>query len=157
VELLRKYPYEYENGLNDSPEKDQHNDLAVQVEYWADECKTTILLNGGMQSDLRDIICHFEKPDNPYPWEYFRESHDALNAALTNVSIVLPEKIYMYKRWIEAGDDDVNGWWPTKIIVKDEGTTIHLADLDKGGYIEYHYSQWELELIKIINSKRLMS
>jgi hypothetical protein len=120
---------------------------------WATDHKTTILLNGGMQSDLRDIISHFQKQDNPYPWEYFRESHDALNAALTNVSIVLPEKIYMYKKLIEEVHSEISDDGRTVEVFREEGMD---GSYDPG-FVVYSYTKWELELIELINSKRLMS
>lgn len=61
---------------------------------WANNHKTTIVLNGGMQGDLEEAIKVFDTEDNPYPWAFFKESEYALGGALTNVGIILPEKIY---------------------------------------------------------------
>jgi hypothetical protein len=53
-----------------------------------------ICLNGGMSSDLAIIKLLMKREDNPYPWSYFNESNEAMNGMLTNVAVVLPERIY---------------------------------------------------------------
>ena len=61
---------------------------------WAENHKTMICLNGGMNSDLYDILKMMDSKDNDYPWGYFNESREAMNGMLTNIAIVLPERIY---------------------------------------------------------------
>jgi hypothetical protein len=75
--------------------EDPHFDQALSSLYdWAESYKTMICLNGGMDLNLKEIKEYFELPENPYPWAYFNESHDAMDGMLTNVAIVLPEEIY---------------------------------------------------------------
>lgn len=59
---------------------------------WAASHKTIIVLNGGTQVDLEEIYSLCAKMRLPYA--KFHEEHGALNGALTNVGIILPEVIY---------------------------------------------------------------
>jgi len=64
---------------------------------WMEEDKTMILLNGGPQKNLQDLINMLNINTNKgtdYPVAYFTEEKGALNGALTSVGIVLPESIY---------------------------------------------------------------
>lgn len=70
---------------------------AVQMLFeWASSHKTMICLNGGTNLDLQRIEGIMEMDDNPYPWSSFYEEEGALteSKALTNVAIIIPEKIY---------------------------------------------------------------
>lgn len=53
-----------------------------------------INLNGGNNASMWDIVRMFESEANPYPWSFFREDEDSLGGLLTNVAIILPEKIW---------------------------------------------------------------
>ena len=61
---------------------------------WATDHKTTIVLNGGYSSELRDLFNMFNVVENPYPFESWCESEEALDGAMTCVGIILPEHIY---------------------------------------------------------------
>jgi len=61
---------------------------------WAQNHKTIVLLNGGYAETIRNLIQLFDDIENPYPWADFHEGKDALDGALTDVGIILPEKIY---------------------------------------------------------------
>jgi len=89
VELFNKYiPHTYnDNMVDDIPQIEQLWD-------WSNNHKTMICLNGGMNSDLIDTMDFFEDEEVPYPWAAFYESEDAMGGILSNVCIVLPEKIY---------------------------------------------------------------
>lgn len=65
---------------------------------WAQNHKTTIVLNGGMSGDLQAIVDLLSSPQNTYPWAFFKETEYALNGALTNVGIILPERIYNHDK-----------------------------------------------------------
>lgn len=67
-----------------------------QLFDWAINHKTTIVLNGGMQQDLEDVIKVLSWLD--FPFAYFKESKECLNGALTNVGVILPEYIYSAPR-----------------------------------------------------------
>lgn len=62
---------------------------------WLEDYETVAFLGGGNCADLENFKKFIDSDKNPYPWHYFHESMDALNGALTNVSIILPEKIHM--------------------------------------------------------------
>ena len=65
------------------------------LHQWADEHKTSILLNGGDSGDLMELAQEYmQTMSNPYPWALFQESASALNNAVTCVGIILPEKMY---------------------------------------------------------------
>jgi hypothetical protein len=61
---------------------------------WADNWKTTIVLNGGNSKALYEILNFLSTEDNPYPWSYFKESEDDMEGILTNIVIVVPESIF---------------------------------------------------------------
>lgn len=63
---------------------------------WAENHHTVSIKNGGDQTALEDIINLFQRADNPYPWQQWHEGEKALNGALTNVSIIVPEHVYGY-------------------------------------------------------------
>jgi len=89
VELFNKYiPHPYnDNMVDDIPQINQLWD-------WSNNHKTMICLNGGMNSDLITTKKFFEDEDIQYPWATFYESEDAMGGLLSNVCIVLPEKVY---------------------------------------------------------------
>lgn len=60
---------------------------------WAEKYKTTIILNGGYNSNLQRLE-HFFADGSPFPWASFYESEEALATACTSVGIVLPERIF---------------------------------------------------------------
>lgn len=61
---------------------------------WATNHKTTIILNGGPSVELQNLTTAFNTGANPYPWESFNESVDALGGIMTCVGIILPPRIY---------------------------------------------------------------
>lgn len=71
---------------------------------WAHNHKTTIVLNGGYASNLERLALMLTSKDNPYPWAFFKESEEALNGCITNVGIILPEKVFGLKKRL----DDMN-------------------------------------------------
>ncbi|QCQ59689.1 hydrolase [Rheinheimera phage Barba8S] len=108
---------------------DQPNYNNVLFE-WASKHKTTIVLNGGMQKDLLEIVNVLE--DLPYPFAYFREEQDALNGAVTNVGVILPEVVYVAPRTSDA--------------------------VEFGMYCaEYDLSDEVMDFIVLLQSKRLMN
>ena len=106
------------------------DDLKKRILFsWAEDHKTTVVLNGGMQSNLEELYNFFNSPANPYPFAKFHEADFSLNGALTNVGIILPEKIY------EAA----------KALRKDSSHDIS------------HFSEFEKELVFKINACSLMN
>jgi len=98
---------------------------------WANDHKTMIVLNGGMSCNLESIINHLSQKENPYEWDMFIESQEALYGALTCVGIVLPE-------WVYAKASEVRNASYNNDLVDVTGV-----------------SDWEWELIKILNSAKL--
>jgi len=66
---------------------------AKMVWDWA-EHPTMICLNGGAHASLLAHKMFMENEDNPYPWSVFYEDEVSLAGMLTNVAIVVPEKIW---------------------------------------------------------------
>lgn len=60
--------------------------------------KTMIVLNGGMQIHLEGFLNFLEENESKhdYPFAPFYEAPEATNGTLTNISIVLPERIFAY-------------------------------------------------------------
>lgn len=111
---------------------------------WAQCHKTTIVLNGGMQSQLDEIRAHMNSKDNPYPWSVFVESEEALNGCLTNVGIILPEKIFKRRDWRNS---EFNLWDGNERYVE--------VDNGDGSAEVFEYSVWEQKMCDILESKRL--
>ena len=110
------------------------NESDTELLYdWAQNHKTTIVLNGGMSGDLQALVELFESNENPYTWAFFKETEYALNGALTNVGIILPEKIYNYDKDVAAKEES-EGW----------GAIPELT-----GY--------EMKIVEALRGKRLMS
>jgi hypothetical protein len=68
--------------------------MARTLYAWATFHKTTIVLNGGDASNLKRIATLLDSHPHNYPWTYFEESEEALGGCITNVGIILPEKIF---------------------------------------------------------------
>lgn len=98
---------------------------------WAKDHKTVIVLNGGMQSDLEKIYEHLSKQDF-YPYGKFHEEQAALNGALTNVGIVLPDTVFNYKQFVKQKEEDGIGYVPK-------------------------LTEWELEMAEILSKCKLMN
>ena len=93
AEMFVKYQWIDSGCIQELP--GEVDESCTEILYdWATNHKTTIVLNGGMSGQLQEIVELFEYKDNPYPWAFFCESDFALNGALTNVGIILPERIY---------------------------------------------------------------
>ena len=91
-----------------SVSNDPDQPMARTLYQWADFHKTTIVLNGGYTSNLERLCTLLDSHPHEYPWACFEESEDALNGCLTNVGIILPEKIFNYTRMKQEIED--TGW-----------------------------------------------
>jgi len=89
VELFLKYP-------RMSPDQRHYGTGPyLQLYEWAEKHKTMICLNGGYLSVMQELYEFFSlTSENPYPYAKFHESEDALGGIMTNVVIILPEKIF---------------------------------------------------------------
>lgn len=115
------------------PEEEISVKQHVILSTWAQEDKTTIVLNGGMSGDLQELVELFSSEENPYPWAYFNETDYALNGALTNVGIILPDYIYSYDKCVQRNED--SGEW------------VLLPEL----------TDFEMKIVEALRGKRLMS
>ncbi len=96
---------------------------------WADTYKTVIVLNAGESIKLAAICDHFQSDDNPYAWAQWSESYDAINGALTNVGIILPERMY------KAAQEKKKYWRNWENRQKLTEWEIELADLINSTYM----------------------
>lgn len=137
MELFIKYK-------NKTPEKDILFD-------WAENHKTMIVLNGGYLSTMVEAVHFFNTPKNPYPFSTFYESEDALGGILTNIAIILPEKIYKTSEFIRKRliDKDHN------IIKEIDADTFNdvVIKLQEFGY----FTEFEKELCVFLNNFNLAS
>jgi len=112
---------------------------------WAENHKTIILLNGGYSDNIRRLLIDFDDPQNPYPWEDFCESHEALDGALTCVGIVLPEKIYEGAAVLRSAPSTLQ----SKILT-DEGTITLFSNTGVSRVEEY--TKWEAKFMNKLNT-----
>ena len=142
MELFNKYcPNIYnDNEIEDCP--------AIDMLFtWSNKHKTMICLSGGDNNsllDIKDIICVGE---NPYPNSYFNESNDALNGVLTNVAIVLPERIFGTAEQIRAGK--------VELIGNDLHYRTRSTEVVFGGYQAPsldRFTDMEVRIIEVLNS-----
>lgn len=115
----------------------RYNAKKIKLYSWAKQYKTTIVVNGGMSGNLEEIVELFSSEDNPYPWSYFKETEYALNGALTNVGIILPEKVYGYDKVLDSlshieHEDDLAGLLP-------------------------ELTPFEMKVVEVLRGKRLMN
>lgn len=96
---------------------------------WADHYKTVIVLNAGEMFALEKVEDLMRSTDNPYAWASWRESRDAMNEALTNVGVILPERMYM------AAQDKKKYWRNWENRQKLTSWEIELADLINSTYM----------------------
>lgn len=87
--------------------------------------KTMVVLNGGHQSNLQNILNLFTEQHIKYPHAPFYEDDEALNGAFTNLAMVLPETLFLSD---------------TKSILKE-----HLTTPNNGGFSNEELFQREIE------------
>lgn len=129
---------------------------------WAKNHKTIIVLNGGMQSDLEQWETLLRQDTNEFAWASFRESEEALNGALTNIGIVLPEYIYAYASQVARAADAPMGVCATVQRIEDNAECRYKKNSDGGARIiapdgdELEWSAFELALMKKLAQCKLM-
>lgn len=139
---------------------DRHTDAKADYINWANNHKTLILLNGGMASDLIKFKEFLECNSPSYAWASFCEEEAALNGAMTNLGIVLPESMYKYTSQVLEFAKTV---WPgnSSVIIdselyllsRDEAGLIHLS---KNGASIHIYDAFDLDLLGRLSKLRLM-
>lgn len=122
---------------------------------WASLHKTIILLNAGYSSEIHALDVFFSNEDNPYPWAKFNEGEDALDGALTDIGIILPERIYLLSSICRHPNFSFksvkNGLWVPRLspapINEFSKETLAIIDDINAGY-QPPLSTWEVDLIK---------
>lgn len=140
---------------------------------WATKHKTIIVLNGGMQCDLeRWVELLSRNPVNAYAWAPFHEAQEALNGALTNVALVLPEHIYKHARQISTIVAGWTGAGDRVTILKNPDIHIYLERADTAREVwklttemyvdddqvthEQLYTKFDVELMSMLSKCNLM-
>ncbi|MDU8351426.1 hypothetical protein RYA05_05945 [Pseudomonas syringae pv. actinidiae] len=85
AEMGIKYPASQEDGP------------AALFHDWRSNHKTVCLLHSGGAENLLFWEEFLSKPENPYPWASFCEDRSCLLEMITNVTLVLPEHMALYK------------------------------------------------------------
>ena len=92
---------------------------------WAANHKTVVVLNAGEKSALLKIVELVKDERNPYAFAWWSESDDSLNGCLTNVGIILPERMY-------KGAQEMKKYW-------------------RSWDNRRNLNEWEIELAELIN------
>lgn len=143
MELFVKYPQIDLTkffGMSNAEHIVRSANLANTLFVWAKHHKTMVCLNGGNNKDLHEIKVLFEQDNNAYPWSYFCEDEDSLGSVLTNVAIVLPEKIY------DAAEKIRNN----QASFSDNSLYANVEH----GFID-NFTDFEIKLIEILNKCQL--
>jgi hypothetical protein len=130
----------------------EHDGHDNPFQEWAEKHKTIIILEGGTHANLLSICEVLER--GPLCWSDFSEDEESLNKAMTCVGVIVPERIYeaarvvrQYKlKWVNAHESPCD-----KLIFNWEAILRHDEPDRPGGWSE-HFSKWEVELIKLLNS-----
>lgn len=149
---------------------DDFHDAKASYIDWANNHKTMILLNGGMMSHLLEFEAFLTENKHVLAWAAFREEEDALNGALTNIGLVLPEHMYRWSRQIlkfvdrtdigmtvaeEDCTDDIR--CIERIGVGAKHNVELSVDHTKDGNVKvYFYTAFDIELIRRLSFLRLM-
>lgn len=149
---------------------DLHTDAKAEYINWANNYKTMILLNGGMASHLIELETFLSENSHAYAWSSFREEEAALNGALTNVGIVLPEHMYRWSRQVLKFLDTPNQVFTNRtddctddiVAIERIGQGAkHVVELSvdhtKDGNVKvYFYNQFDIELLRKLAALKLM-
>lgn len=111
---------------------------------WADNHKTIVVLNGGMQKDLEELLEFLGQNSGQFFYGWFHEESGALNGALTNVSIIVPERIFNFKK--NTPKRYIRPWY------------VLGSKTENPDYIRYmrEFSDFEIKLASYVNNSRLM-
>lgn len=129
---------------------------------WAREHKTIIVLNAGMQAQLEEWASFLLPGSHTYAWAAFRESEEALNNALTNIALVLPERIYGYARDVTKVRGFNIGHVRNVRRIHDGAECQYLALDDGGGKLvapdgdELSFTAFDLQLMERLSKCGLM-
>ena len=170
IKYLASTPYRNlvaDESLNEYGARlDLHTDAKADYINWANNHKTLILLNGGMASHLIELETFLTENSHAYAWASFREEEAALNGAMTNVGIVLPEHMYRWNRQILklidapvittvlGGEDGVR--FIEKVGQGDKQSVELSVEGGEDGVKVYFYEKFEIELMRRLDRLKLM-
>ena len=139
---------------------------------WAENHKVIVCLNGGMSMHLEALVDLMKHEQNDMPWVEWRESEEALNGAITNVAIVLPDRIYSNNLVIgpavapyvfgnKAADHGVKvktgrGEEVLVLFKSKTGWSSILMDRDYGDTLD-RFTEFETHLMASLSGMRLMN
>ena len=124
-----------------------HDLTGTNLLHWAACHKTIIVLEGGFHQDLQEIeaLLHDGDFGRGY-FASFTEDAETMNGMMTAVGIILPERIYEAAKILRDRKTDMDRW------VKLEESNPHFCrKVGFPGKIE-EYTEWEAELIHLLNS-----
>lgn len=116
---------------------------------WAKNHKTMIVLNGGYLSHMTEALEFLSKETHDYPFAPFYEGVDALGGILTNIAIVLPEKIYCVSELIRTGKIS------TEFEINPNLQTDEFSDICEKLISYGKFTPFEIELCNFMNRFRL--
>lgn len=130
---------------------------SLQLNEWATDHKTVVLLNAGYSEELHDLCRFFDNKGNGFPWSWFTEGEDALDGALTCVGVVLPRRIYdtaaaLRKRVVLAA-----GEVGLRTMIEDDGEVTFFVENAYGincgpdNRVTWRFNKWEYQLMDRMN------
>lgn len=94
--------------IQDITDTERHTKNSIMLWDWAQNHKTIVVLNGGANADICEIMYMMERLQHTrigyLPFEGFNEDEMSLGSILTSVGVVVPQKFYEAKK-----DDQVLG------------------------------------------------
>lgn len=131
----------------DSPCRDQLFD-------WAINHKTMICLNAGCNQQIQEWYDFLLANSNNYPWSGFREEVGSVSHAktLTNVALVLPERIYNASLTHDELED-------IRFVIGDDVSDTKVLFRDPGMFGKAHsfpFTHFEVQLIHKLRQCRLV-
>jgi hypothetical protein len=140
MELFNKYTPNLgnDNSIDDEP--------AIDMLFeWSTRHKTMICLNGGINSDLEEIKNMMINSENIYPWSYFKEDEQSLNGLLTNIAIVLPERIFGTAERIRKRKIFIRG---NDVIEIEQSESRQIVPMER---VIDTLTDFEIQLIEVLN------
>ena len=127
----------------------QYSSTFQQLMDWSKNHKTMIVLNGGYASNLQRIYEVLQDQDNEFPFAKFNEEMDSLNGALTCVTVVLPERIYLTAAAVRSDRDARTALTRSGKVYISPEQHYGFALPTEGYFI--HLTQFEQDLIEVMN------
>jgi hypothetical protein len=120
------------------------------MDEWAENNKTVIVLNGGMQSDIEEMEAFLDNKNNNYPWASFREAKEASNGTLTNAGIILPDTIFKMSRLISSNHPKILASRGIGDGRKFDNGELQILVVDEGVLVEFNPKMDNFSLVKPI-------